>query len=244
MINLVCQTLAVPFGYTADPSNMEEKDAQWHQFVCSNNHRSFISVRNGPMLPDLILDTPPPSPLRRAHSYHFTFPEKSTHKDWPHTPTPYLSSSLYSFPPTPTSLPPTPSTAGDEDLSVSPMSVERLQAVRRQILADPIAHRVPLPHNLPQLTWDVPLPSRTRSPQQELQIRQQETEEQRTCRTVGDDLRRVADKFHLDHAMVQRKNRGRNFGKNLDIVIPIALTRCLQVSLVAILCWRLLNKFG
>ncbi|CAL4180088.1 unnamed protein product [Meganyctiphanes norvegica] len=243
MINLMFQTLAVPYGYTTECSNMEDNNIEWHQLVCSNNHRNGTSAIHGPMLPDLILDTPPPSPLRRAHSYHFIFPEKSYQTDLPPTPTSSLLPSQYSLPPpTPTSLPPTPSTAGDEDHSVPTMSVERIQAVRRQILADPEA-RVPPLHHLPQLTWDVPLPSHVRSPQPLLQIPQQQTEEQRTCRTVGDDLRRIADKFHLDHAMVRRK-RSHNSRNGMDIVIPIALTRCLQVSLVAIACWRLLNKFG
>ncbi|CAL4124621.1 unnamed protein product [Meganyctiphanes norvegica] len=244
MINLMFQTLAVPYGYTDECLNMEDNNIEWHQVVCNNNHRNETSARHGPMLPDLILDTPPPSPLRRAHSYHFIFPEKSTHKELPPTPTSSLPPSPHSLPPTPTSLPPTPSTADNEELVVPTMSVERLRAVRRQILADPEARIPPGPHHLPQLTWDVPLPSRARSPQQESQLPQQETEEQRTWRTAGGDLRRIADKFHLDHALIRQKNRSHNSSNSMEIVIPITLTRCLQVSLVAIICWRLLSKFG
>ncbi|CAL4068062.1 unnamed protein product, partial [Meganyctiphanes norvegica] len=195
----------------------------------------------GPMLPDLILDTPPPSPLRRAHSYHFTFPENSPHTDFPLTPTsslPSLPSSPFSLPPTPSSLPPTPSTVNNE--LVEPMvSVEHIQAVRRKILADP-EDRIPSTH-LPQLTWDVPLPSHIRRSLPQPPIPQQETEEKKTQRAVGDDLRRIADKFHLDHVLVQWKSFSSN---NLDIVLTLFLTRCLQVSIVAIICWRLLNKFG
>ncbi|CAL4060832.1 unnamed protein product, partial [Meganyctiphanes norvegica] len=171
----------------------------------------------GPMLPDLILDTPPPSPLRWAHSNHFTFPEKLDQKDLPITAKSLLPPGPYFPPPTHTSLPPTHSNTDDENTSMTTMSVELIQAVRRQILAEPDI-KVPLIHQLPQLNWNVPLPTHVRTPKQESQCSQQNTEEENTWRTVGIDLRSIADKFYLDYVLVRGKRRHSNSGINLLVL--------------------------
>ncbi|CAL4079448.1 unnamed protein product [Meganyctiphanes norvegica] len=59
--------------------------------------------------------------------------------------------------------------------------------------------------------------------------------------SVGGDLRKIADNFHMDYS--KSNSKVSRASSRLDVTIPPLVSRCVQVSLVALLCCRLLSKF-
>lgn len=215
-------TCAVPFGYIQDidfDSEGIQSDMLWHN----------LETRRGlPPLPDVILsNTPPPSPLRRAHSYLSFFPEKPTHA----LPTPPLAPPALDTPPL------TPS-----ETHARAASVEHIQEVRRRLQNN---HPEPQsPHTLPQLSWPLPRPQEEGS-QEEREGNQgaegERGDDERRWRMVGRDLQKIADEFQLHHGKVGVKRESEE--ETLNLSVPVALTRCLSASILFLVWWRLFNKF-
>ncbi|XP_045587781.1 uncharacterized protein [Procambarus clarkii] len=234
MLNILIHG-AVPFGYTTEMNNMD-------LFVTDEMYWENLQNRRGlpATLPDVILsNTPPPSPLRRAQSYLSFFPEKSPHA-LPVLPT------LDTPPATPSD--PTVGVAraasvgrleeGGRDESVK-TSLEHIQEVRRRLQSD---HPHP-PNTLPQLSW--PLPRPHRSPQRQgeessLEDGDRAQDDEIQYRRVGRELRKIADQFHVSNAKVSTKEGDQ---EPASLRVPVALTRCVSASILALIWWRLFNKF-
>ncbi|KAK7072873.1 hypothetical protein SK128_018981 [Halocaridina rubra] len=268
MIDSLITFGAVPFGYTSELWDSNCDLTSNDQCFDMSFHTNCRNPQGIPPLPDVILsNTPPPSPLRRAHSYHFLFPEKTEGTQGRVT-TSALQRS-FSFLPTP---PPTPlspqgeahrgsicSTAGDNDREVNNVrtGLSHIQEVRRK-LPDPPAHFQP--HEpLPQLTWEVPAIQRSRrveysSANQPTRNRESPDgsskkaeksgmvkEEGDRLRQIGNDLRRIADQFQLDNGKVSKKRQKKDdAGAAWDV--PVVFTRCISGALLCLVWWRLLNK--
>ncbi|XP_068228964.1 uncharacterized protein [Palaemon carinicauda] len=218
MINLLLTCGAVPLGYTSEL----DSEYDWSSSeLCSVMETNYQNLRGGHQpLPDVILsNTPPSSPLRRAHSYHFLFPEKSDDQPYPSR---VALQRAVSFLPTPPPTPTSPqegtrgnqsediqrSRAEDPDVDSARTGLGHIQEIRRRLGGNP-AHFQPH-QSLPQLTWEVPRIQRSRrmtSSQVEGEGNGQrgdgdqespEAREER-LRQIGADLRRIADQFQLDN---------------------------------------------
>ncbi|XP_069995075.1 uncharacterized protein [Penaeus vannamei] len=217
--------------------------------------RGLPAIRGQAPLPDVILsNTPPPSPLRRAHSYHFLFPEEATAA-------PAARSNKPSW--APPRRPP-PARAQEEpqeepqERAALATGLGHIQEVRRTLLREepPRAHHAPLfPHELPQLSWAVPRLQQASStgslahararahdggPGGERARAEGASEQQRRWKHIGQDLRKLADQFTLDHAKVGSKQ---DEEAPLSLSVPVAVTRCLTATILCLVWWRLLNKF-
>lgn len=247
---------AVPFGYTGE---LNDFDFFYGDECLSAENMDWQNVPRGliPALPDVILsNTPPPSPLRRAHSYHSFFPEKSRTQ----TTTPLPPPSLETPPATPTARledgrngPARTSSVdrlmnGEESVKTG---LEHIQEVRRRVQNDPHHQQ-----DLPQLSWALPSPHHhpqrqveRGSSEDERESNQRETgnvqrgeaeEEQERWRRVGGDLRKIADQFQQKHDKVETKSKDE---ESLNLAVPVSLTRCLTASIFFLVWWRLFNKF-
>ncbi|CAL4216625.1 unnamed protein product, partial [Meganyctiphanes norvegica] len=89
----------------------------------------------------------------------------------------------------------------------------------------------PRPCDLPEIKID----------KQFYRSNQKDTDANKLMRSVGTDLRKIADKFHHDHSKICRKD-SISSEDTLNVAIPVVVTRCLQAGIMTLLCWRLLNK--
>ncbi|XP_063595678.1 uncharacterized protein LOC134772572 [Penaeus indicus] len=269
MISLIAHAGAVPFGYTSEMDDCEVQCFSYDDHIIACETMSWMNSRASttglPPLPDLITsNTPPASPLRRAHSYHFLFPEKpsaASRARRPPTPSAYVSRDT---PPTPSLSTPTlsPSRVGspareDERLTAS---LKHIQEVKQKVQKDPgfVDRRQ---SDLPQLTWEVPRYRDVREAEEgeergkrgdkgdgdkgegrkrEDEKDSEETAQQRTWRLVGRDLRKLGDQFALKHA--QRVDAKPNNNGYMSSAVPLTFTRCLSASILCLVWWRLLNK--
>ncbi|XP_047494316.1 uncharacterized protein LOC125042605 isoform X2 [Penaeus chinensis] len=215
MMNLIVCAGAVPFGYT---SEMNDCDFQCFGYgdqcvtAAEMNWRNLQIPQAQAPLPDVIRASPP-SPLRRAHSYHFLFPEDSP------APPPARSNKSSWSPPR---RPPPPARAQEEPQERDALraGLGHIQEVRRTLLREepPRAHHAPLPHDLPRLSWAVPRLQQAAStsslphahscahdggPGGERARAEGLTEQERRWKHIGHDLRKLADQFTLDHAKVR-----------------------------------------
>ncbi|XP_063595106.1 uncharacterized protein LOC134772030 [Penaeus indicus] len=253
MMNLIVCAGAVPFGYT---SEMNDCDYQCFGYgdqcvtTAEMNWRNLQIPQAQAPLPDVILsNTPPPSPLRRAHSYHFLFPEES-----PAPPAARSNKSSWAPPRRP---PPARAQEEPQERDALRAGLGHIQEVRRTLLREepPRAHHAPLPHDLPQLSWAVPRLQQASStsslphartcahdggPGGERARAEGLTEQERRWKHIGQDLRKLADQFTLDHAKVGTKQ---DEEAPLSLSVPVAVTRCLTATILCLVWWRLLNKF-
>lgn len=252
---------AVPLGYTSEL----DSEYDWASSeLCSVMEMNFQNFRGGhPPLPDVILsNTPPSSPLRRAHSYHFLFPEKS---DDQLRPSREAYQRTLSFLPTPPPTPTSPqegthdpggertqrSRDDDPDIDSARTRLGHIQEIRRRLGGNP-AHFQPH-QSLPQLTWEVPSIQRSRR-MTSARVREggdngqrgqgdqegPETRDER-LRQIGADLRRIADQFQLDNGKGGVSPKKGDEAR-VSWAVPVSFTRCLSASLLCLLWWRLLNK--
>ncbi|CAL4151222.1 unnamed protein product [Meganyctiphanes norvegica] len=92
------------------------------------------------------------------------------------------------------------------------------------------------PNEMPSLSWDA-------QEKKDRRLNQNDTEEHKKWKSVGDDLKKIADKFDIDHSKIRCKNKNISVDTLNLASIPVAtVTRCLQAGIVTLLCWRLLNK--
>ncbi|XP_042890460.1 uncharacterized protein LOC122265298 [Penaeus japonicus] len=255
MLSLIVCAGAVPFGYT---SEMNDCDYQCFGYgdqcvtTAEMNWRNLQIPQGQAPLPDVILsNTPPPSPLRRAHSYHFLFPEEAA-------PPPTRSNKSSWVPPRrPPPAPRDPQQQQPQEGDALRTGLGHIQEVRRTILREerPHPHYPHHSHDLPQLSWDVPrlhqasstssLPHARTYAHEDAPVREGGrteglTEQQRRWKHIGQDLRKLADQFTLDHAKVGTKQ---NDEAPLSLSVPVAVTRCLTATILCLVWWRLLNKF-
>nr|XP_053631421.1 uncharacterized protein LOC128687882 [Cherax quadricarinatus] len=257
MASVLLRACAMPFGFTSD---MIDSDFTYEGeciFTDEMNWRTIQRSRGLAPLPDVILsNTPPPSPLRRAHSYLSFFPEKTIHT---------LSTSnlaLDTPPPTPTpeacrSTRTRAASFGnlvnwEENLKVG---LKHIREVRRRLHSEHPQHNPQ--HSLPQLSWPLPRPHRCPNTphhrpnipphhpnhfyysQGQGESTQGEREEEDRCRKAGRELRKIADNFQLNSAKVATK---RSNDASFNLAVPTALTKCITASLLCLIWWRLVNR--
>ncbi|ROT66831.1 hypothetical protein C7M84_015118 [Penaeus vannamei] len=266
MISLIAHAGAVPFGYT---SEMDDCEVQCFSYDDHNitdcETMSWVNTRASttglPPLPDLVTsNTPPASPLRRAHSYHFLFPEKPSAASRARRPPTPSAHAPRDTPPTPSRSTPTLSPSRVGGVGSPAREGERLtaglkhiQEVRQKVRKDPrfLDRRQ---HDLPQLTWEVPRYRDVQAAQEgkergergdkgdgdeegEERKRGDETEDgetaqQRAWRLVGRDLRKLGDQFALKHA--QRVGAKPDNDGYMSFVVPLTFTRCLSASILCL----------
>lgn len=259
MLNLLIDG-AVPFGYTAEVNDSDFIYADEYISVAAMNWQNLQNTQRHVPLPDVILsNTPPPSPLRRAHSYLTLFPEKPC--DQPTSST-LLQPDLdvpNSSPEGEKSVPTRTAGVGefmDEEEKVR-TGLEHIEEVRRRLRSSPIQ-----PHlYLPKLSW--PLPQLNHSlqnigegksndedkrDQREREIKKGESknneekrsvhgpmdkgQEQRRWQIVGGDLRKIADQFQLDNSKAAMKNESK---ERLSLAVPSASTRYLTAFILSLI---------
>ncbi|XP_042880510.1 uncharacterized protein LOC122258564 [Penaeus japonicus] len=273
MISLIVHAGAVPFGYTREMDDCEVQCFSYDDHIIACDTMSWMNSRASttghPPLPDLVTsNTPPSSPLRRAHSYHFLFPEKPSIASRARMP-PTPSAHARNTPPPPSqSTPSLPSSrAGGVASSGDRLTtgLKHIQEVRQRVRKDPsfLDRRQ---NGLPQLTWEVPRyrnvstadegkkidqrgcwvdeddgSGEERKEEEEGEPREgEETAQQRTWRLIGRDLRKLGDQFAVKHS--QSVGAKPNNNGYLNLVVPLTLTRCLSASVLCLVWWRLLNK--
>ncbi|XP_064115312.1 uncharacterized protein LOC135221511 [Macrobrachium nipponense] len=246
MLELIVNAIAVPFGYTSE-FNESEASFFGDSFPCTSFGMWMQDSRTTSgwsLLPDVVQsNTPPPSPLRRALSSSFVFHEKAR------------SQTQDCF---------RPEAGGDRENS-TPAQLE-ISRTQEEDNCSSNGHRVSSSllqeanHSLssnsdngchpdiPELTWK--LPRLVRSPpdlcqealQKEVSITQgavAEVSEYRKLCAVGCDLRKIADQFGVENAKVNGK---REEETELRLTIPEALTKCVTVSIMFFVWWRLIRK--
>ncbi|XP_064115314.1 uncharacterized protein LOC135221513 [Macrobrachium nipponense] len=72
-------------------------------------------------------------------------------------------------------------------------------------------------------------------------LKSQESKDRiRKCHSLGVTLRTLADRFHEDYAKRRSKS---NAGTAFELTIPSALSKSLAASILLIYCWRIYKKF-
>ncbi|XP_068225985.1 uncharacterized protein [Palaemon carinicauda] len=241
---------AVSFGFL-DEIEREEvvclamtlaQDSRWQRL---RYHQCI--VRRGmppPPLPDIVVsNTPPESPIRSAPSstcLYFAFPEphKSSkvlcegHHHRGHHPSPSGGEGGLPTPPS------TPSSVGGTPNSLLRLRPRRLQCPRHYQYNHCFGRS----------------PSEGYPPRRCLQILRREggapclqclqftraREERLRWRSVGEDLRRLADHFHEVNSETDRKLEANWL--TLSLLVPVALTRCLSASVLCLIRWRLFDR--
>ncbi|XP_068228544.1 uncharacterized protein [Palaemon carinicauda] len=228
MMSFIANAGAVPMGYVSAMIDSEDQCIACSEQQCSLNYnRQWQHLRNFnvfPPLPDLVLsNTPPPSPLRRAASLPF-FPSGNSsgcHRDSRRmtsstgTKTSYELSQPNCFVRTldrNSSYHEIWERQGEGDEVAGAHGVWNSASHNPDLYHPGFQHRPDCQSShsdLPRFLWEVPpcgrLRQDVRSGDSDSTTTENETSEERDFRSVGRDLRKIADRFQLDHGYEEKQ---------------------------------------
>ncbi|XP_047494660.1 uncharacterized protein LOC125042800 [Penaeus chinensis] len=221
MISVILQVGAVPFGQAIDMGRGDVKFCRIGAHTPSTVE--WQNLRFGASLSEMMLsDAPPPSPLRRAHSHHFLFPCEPEKGVAPGATTSHAQPTAV---PTPIQLsskaPPSSSSCGSEGSSGWPTTEARA--------------RLETAETHGEMARDCH--DRLHGPEQSVSsVRTKEGQGAKAWRSMGSDLRKIADQFHVDHA------KNTNHKGRYCIILPASIAHGFAASLICLISWRLLSK--
>ncbi|XP_027231373.2 uncharacterized protein [Penaeus vannamei] len=228
MISVILQVGAVPFGRAIDMGSGDVKCCRIGAYNSSTVE--WQNLRLGASLSEMMLgDAPPPSPLRRAHSHHFLFPCEPEKGVAPGATTSHAQ-------PTAIPTPVQPSCAAEPSTSTSRCGGEKRtscptpEARARLESAESRGEIAPECHD------------RLHEAEQSAVSTQSEagaaegSEGAKAWRSMGSDLRKIADQFHVEHAK-STSDKGR-----YCIILPASVAHGFAASLICLISWRLLSK--